>query len=139
MGRLLTALCVENETGGAAILAASPHQHGNRPRLLALADDEGLPPSLVHCLPDADAAACDGYGDEELRHYLRAQRMDAGLPPLEWGTPVACTCEACGPVLLWAGCPPVVKACPWCFRRKAGKPIARPVRKVQESAARGKS
>lgn len=54
------------------------------------------------------------------------QRMDAGLPPLEWGEPVAAYCEGCGPVLLWAGCPAVVKACPWCFRRKAGKPIARP-------------
>lgn len=52
-------------------------------------------------------------------------RMDMGLPPLQWGDPVARTCEGCGPVLLWDGCPDVVKACPWCFRRKAGKPIAR--------------
>jgi hypothetical protein len=54
------------------------------------------------------------------------ERMDKGLPPLEWGEPVARSCEGCGPVLLWAGCPDVVKACPWCFRRKAGKAIARP-------------
>lgn len=54
------------------------------------------------------------------------ERMDKGLTPMEWGEPVARTCEACGPVLLWATCPATVKACPWCFRRVAGKPIARP-------------
>lgn len=103
---------------------------GLRPHLLALAADEGLPATLVHNLADADVADCGGYTDTELRGYLRAlaaaERLDRGLPPLEWGEPVARVCKGCGPVLLWAECPPVVVACPWCFRRKAGKPIARP-------------
>lgn len=62
----------------------------------------------------------------ELAAQVAGQRMDAGLIPLEWGEPVARTCKGCGPVLLWVTCPAVVTACPWCFRRKAGKPIARP-------------
>lgn len=101
-----------------------------RGRLLKLADAEGLPLALVHCLPDADVTACAGHTTGTIRATLRAlgarERADKSLPPLEWGEPVARTCEGCGPVLLWATCPPVVKACPWCFRRKAGKPIARP-------------
>ena len=100
-----------------------------RARLLALAADELLPAGLVYGLDDADVAACGPYSDAELRGYLRAlvarERMDAGMVPLEWGEPVARTCEGCGPVLLWRDCPAVVKACPWCFRRAAGKPIPR--------------
>jgi hypothetical protein len=154
MGRMLDALLSEKETVPAAIpaipaiLTPSPrhriaesqeshrvrveklHLPGIRPHLLTLAADDGLPPSLIHGLPDADVTACDGYGDGELRAYLRAlaarELLDAGKCPPEWGEPVARTCEGCGDVLLWADCPPVVKACPWCFRRAAGKPIARP-------------
>lgn len=104
---------------------------GQRARLLVLATDEGLPAGLVHGLDDADAAACDGLPDITLRAYLRAleagQRMDAGTVPPGWGDAVARTCEGCGPVLLWPTCPPMVKACPWCFRRKAGKAIPRPL------------
>lgn len=102
-----------------------------RARLLALAADEGLPAGLVHGLADADVSACAGLPDAVLRAYLRAleagRRMDAGEVPPGWGEPVARTCEGCGPVLLWPGCPPKVKACPWCFRRKAGKAIPRPL------------
>lgn len=102
---------------------------GQRARLLALAADELLPAGLVHGLGDADVAACEGHADDGLRGCLRAlvarERMDAGMVPLEWGEPVARTCEGCGPVLLWPGCPATVKACPWCFRRAAGKPIPR--------------
>ena len=105
-----------------------PDLSAQRARLLALAADDLLPAKLVHDLEDADVAACADYADDDLRGYLRAlvgrERMDKGLPPLDWGEPVTRTCEGCGPVLLWAGCPPTVKACPWCFRRKAGKPIA---------------
>lgn len=102
-----------------------------RAHLLALAEDEGLSASLVHGLDDADLRAIPAdYTERNLRAYLHALdarlSMDAGMVPAEWGTPVACMCEGCGPVLLWAECPPVVTACPWCFRRKAGKPIARP-------------
>lgn len=102
-----------------------------RAHLLALAESELVPAGLVHGLADADVTACAGLPDAVLRAYLRAleagQRMDAGQVPPEWGEPVARTCDGCGPVLLWQGCPPVVKACPWCFRRKAGKAIPRPL------------
>lgn len=99
-----------------------------RARLLALAADELLPVELVHGLDDTDVAACAGYADDELRGHLRAldaeRFMGRGLVPPEWGVPVTRVCEGCGPVLLWAECLPTVKTCPWCFRRKAGKPIA---------------
>ncbi|MFT4247637.1 MAG: hypothetical protein QM581_06305 [Pseudomonas sp.] len=117
-----------------------------RTHLLALAADELLPVDLVHALSDADVLACAGQPARALRAYLESldagrRFLDRGETPPAWGAPVACTCEACGPVLLWAGCPVVVKACPWCFRRKAGKPIARPheppvVRWAREDAAR---
>lgn len=102
-----------------------------RAHLLELAEDECLPAALVHGLDGADLRAIPAdYTERNLRAYLRALdarlSMDAGMVPAEWGTPVARVCEGCGPVLLWSDCPPVVKACPWCFRRKAGKPVARP-------------
>ena len=98
-----------------------------RARLLELADFECLEPALVHRLDNADLAACTGLGDEVLTEYLRAldaaAKIDAGDPPSGWTA--ARYCRLCGPVLLWPGCPPIVLACPWCFRRKAGKPIPR--------------
>ena len=104
-----------------------------RARLLALAKAEGIDPTHVYRLHDDDVAAyaaVPDFTDDNLRAHLRAlvgsARMDDGLIPLEWGKAVARTCEGCGPVLLWATCPEVVKACPWCFRRKAGKAIPRP-------------
>lgn len=101
-----------------------------RSHLATLAADEGLPTSLVDGLEDPDLTACAGLTDATLRAYLwaldRGHRMDAGQVPPEWGTPVVRTCEGCGPVLLWADCPPVVKSCPWCFPRQAGKAIPRP-------------
>ena len=94
--------------------------------LLELAEAALMPVSIGHALPDADVNACMGESDATLTAYLRAldgqERMDNGLTPLDWGEPVAVTCDGCGPVLLWATCQPKVKACPWCFRRKAGKP-----------------
>ncbi len=103
-----------------------------RSHLLGIATGDGRPASLVHGLADADVEACAGLPDDTLRAYLRAvergQRMDAGELPPEWGEAVARTCEGCGPVLLWPQCPAIVKACPWCFRRKAGKAIPRPDR-----------
>lgn len=53
------------------------------------------------------------------------ERMDRGLPPLAWGDPAPRICTGCGPVLLWLTSPDLVTACPWCFRRKVGKAIAR--------------
>lgn len=103
-----------------------------RAHLLTLAETEGIDPAHVHRLHDDDLRAIPSdYGDLHLVAYLRAlaaqERMDMGMTPLEWGEPVARTCEGCGPVLLWRDCPDVVKACPWCFKRKAGKPIPRPL------------
>jgi len=99
-----------------------------RARLLALAEFECLEPALVHRLDDADLAACTGLGDEVLTAYLRAldaaARMDAGMAPTGWTA--ARYCRLCGPVLLWPDCPPIVLACPWCFRRKAGRYVPRP-------------
>lgn len=74
-----------------------------------------------------DLAALDAICDMQAGR----ERMDAGLPPLEWGEPVARNCDGCGPVLLWATCPDPVKACPWCFRRVAGKAVARPEKTSQ--------
>lgn len=70
-------------------------------------------------------AVCDAHAERE--------RMDKGLPPLAWGQPVARTCAGCGPVLLWPESPPVLAACPLCFRRKVGKPIARPDFQTEET------
>lgn len=99
-----------------------------RARLLELADFECLEPALVHRLDDTDLAACTGLGDEVLTAYLRAldaaARMDAGMAPTGWTA--ARYCRLCGPVLLWPDCPPIVLACPWCFRRKAGRYVPRP-------------
>lgn len=154
MGRLLQRLLADSRTCPAATpatfatrsidaprsVAESQESQGGdaantpqrqRAHLLALAADEGLSAVLVHGLDHADVAACDGLTDDALRAYLRAldarSQMDAGMVPRGWGEPVARTCEGCGPVLLWPTCPPRVKACPWCFRRKAGKAIPRPL------------
>ena len=99
-----------------------------RDRLLHLADAEGLDDAHVNRLPADDLAACEGLDDDTLRAYVRGLErdagMDAGLVPLEWAATVHCA--GCGPVWLWADCPDKVTACPWCFRRKAGKSIPRP-------------
>jgi len=33
------------------------------------------------------------------------------------------TCQNCGPVPIWQGCPPRVKACPWCINGLIAPPI----------------
>ena len=149
MGRLLERLLADSQPVPAATpatlatlpaigpvrVAESQESQGvppekQRAHLLALAADEWVPEALVHGLTDADVRACNGLPDTTLRAYLRALEasghMDAGMVPPDWGEPVARTCEGCGPVLLWSACPPVVKSCPWCFRRKAGKVVPRP-------------
>lgn len=99
-----------------------------RAHLLTLAAAHGLPADLVHRLPAADLAACDGYTDPELHAYLRAleqsAHMDAGLVPADYT--VAAECAGCGPVWLWPGVPDTFIACPWCARHKAGLPVPRP-------------
>ncbi len=99
-----------------------------RNRLLALASIDAVPFGLVHALDDEDVMACSGLPENTLRSYVqllaRDDAMDHGLAPPEYTATVYC--DGCGPVLLWPTCPPRLKSCPWCFRRKAGKPIPRP-------------
>ncbi len=98
-----------------------------RAHLLHLAESEGVDAAHVHRLHADDAAACAGESDDTLRAYLRGlaeqHGMDAGIVPPEWTT--AAHCEGCGPVWLWPDAARV-RACPWCFRRKAGKTFPRP-------------
>lgn len=99
-----------------------------RAHLLTLADDELLPAATVHRLGAGDVAACAGLPDDTLRACLRAldrgHGMDAGQCPPDYTQ--AIHCDGCGPVWLWRGAPARLAACPWCFRRKAGKAISRP-------------
>ncbi|TGY33555.1 hypothetical protein [Stenotrophomonas maltophilia] len=105
-----------------------------RTRLLALAEHEDMDATLGHGLPNDEVACCAVHSVMALRAYLGALEartfLDRGLAPPVWGKTVAVTCEGCGPVLLWSECPSTVKACPWCFRRKARKPVARPVQSM---------
>ena len=54
---------------------------------------------------------------------VRGQRERGERPPTYTQ---AATCDACGPVWLWPGAPARVLACPWCFNRRAGKPVPQP-------------
>lgn len=105
-----------------------PAEAATRAKLLTLAEREGHAPALVHRLPGADLAACVGLADAQLVAYLRAldrgMIMDRGIAPD--GYMQAAHCDGCGPVWLWQGAPPRILACPWCFRRKAGKALPRP-------------
>lgn len=53
----------------------------------------------------------------------RTDLLDAGRWPPEYTQPA--TCSGCGPVVLKPGAPNKVAFCPWCFRRRAGKPVPR--------------
>ena len=96
--------------------------------LLDLAIDEGLPGGTVAVLSIKDLRACANLPRAALRAFLRvlarSQRMAAGAVPEGWTH--AADCAGCGPVLLWRGAPSSVIACPWCWQRKAGRPIPRP-------------
>ena len=98
-----------------------------RAHLLALAESESVDAAHVHRLHADDVTACAGESDDTLRAYLRGlaeqHGMEAGIVP--WGWDAVAHCEGCGPVRLWE--PLRVVACPWCFRRKAGKRIPRPL------------
>lgn len=110
----------------------SQESHGGtfemRAHLLHLADAGTLPASIVHRLHADDVGGCAGLPDETLLAYLRAQDrgtvMDAGIAPESYTQ--AAHCDGCGPVWLWPGAPDRLIACPWCFRRKAGKSLPRP-------------
>ncbi len=61
---------------------------------------------------------------EAFAHMVMTRRMrERGAVPSEY---TAITeCAGCGPVPVWAGCPPAVLACPWCFNRLRGLPVPR--------------
>lgn len=103
--------------------------------LLDLAIDEGLPGGTVAALSAKDLRACVDLPRDALRTFLRAlarsQRMAAGIVPKGWRT--AAECSGCGPVLLWSHAPDRVIACPWCWHRKAGRRIPRPIAAEKES------
>ena len=100
----------------------------NRTRMEAVAVSDGIDARIVRDLRDDDIAECRGLPMATVRAFLRAREfgrmMDRGIPPP--GYSKAVECSGCGPVLLWPTCPDRVIACPWCFRRKAGKAIPRP-------------
>jgi hypothetical protein len=96
-------------------------------RLVEALRSESLSASLLS-RDDSEPWQLAELDDVGMRAYARALQqsavMDAGaIPP---GYTKAVQCEGCGPVWLWAGCPSVVKACPWCFRRKAKRTFPRP-------------
>ena len=104
-----------------------------RAHMLALAEAEGRPAAIVQRLDADDLAACHGWPVDVLRAYLLAldwgATMDAGRTPPGYTMPASC--RGCGPVWLWPGAPAHVIACPWCFRRNAGKAIPRPAEVTQ--------
>jgi len=61
---------------------------------------------------------------EAFAHVVMTRRMrERGEVPPEY---TAITeCAGCGPVPVWAGCPPAVLACPWCFNRLRGLLVPR--------------
>ena len=97
-----------------------------RAHLLNLADGEGVDASHIRRLHADDVAACVGESDDTLRTYLRGlnrgARMDAGLVPFDWTA--TAHCAGCGPV--WWHKAERLTACPWCFKRKAGKSVPLP-------------
>lgn len=114
------------------------HRYRMRTALLALADGLGLDHAIVHGLPEQDMALWAQVPPDSLRAYLLAlddtATRQAGKVPL--GDTTAIYCARCGPV--WAhpdiaAVLPVVDGwpralcCPWCFIRKAGGYIPRPL------------
>ncbi len=146
MGRLLEALRADSETRPPAkvakvanITATEPERFADsqdsqrigivmRTRLLTIASAECIDTALIDQRSDDLLAEYHDCTDATLLACLRAwdadARMDAGQAPQ--GYTQAVQCSGCGPVLLWPGSPQQVIACPWCFRRKAGKAIPRP-------------
>jgi hypothetical protein len=108
-----------------------------RARLLALADTQGLPDSLVRQLTELDISSSAGLDDMQLSVFLKmlrdtAMRRAGKRPP---GDTATILCARCGPVwvhpdlaaaLPMVGAWPRALSCPWCFIRNAGGGVPRP-------------
>lgn len=96
-------------------------------RLLAAIRAAGLPDELL-ARDDSMPEQLSALGDDGLRSYVTAlgwsADIDAGRVPSGWDRQGHC--EGCGTVVLPPGHVAHCIACPWCARRKAGKPIPRP-------------
>lgn len=85
--------------------------------------------NVLHALADADKAEWrrGHISPENLRAFAKSLEermiMDEGIRPAHYNKQAECL--HCGPVWLWVE--RKVLGCPWCWNRKAGKPIPRPV------------
>ena len=100
----------------------------HRARLLAAIRAERLPDAVLggadataEKLAELDAAGLRAYA---VALYATAERLAGRVPPA-WDH--VAHCDGCGPVYLFS--PGTVSACPWCWNRRALRPIPRP--KVQ--------
>lgn len=112
-----------------------------RDQLMDLARAESIALASVKALSVDDLLAYEGESTETLRACLlaidRGATMDAGQVPLRYTQVVRCL--GCGPVLLWPGCPDRLIACPWCFRRKAGRAVPTPIEWVSAGIAQART
>ena len=105
--------------------------HGMGSKVAHASIESGLSPdTILDQLSSQDIADLDRgtLTQREMTCFAKAlaarQIRDAGIAPTNYTQ--AAECDLCGPVWLWAGAPPTVMGCPWCFNRLAGKPIPRP-------------
>lgn len=124
--------CANRKTAGIAGVdarAASRAAPPSRPdtRLLKAIREQGFPDAVL-ARDDSGPDQLQQLNDAELRAYAcalgRAAIMDTGRRPGDYTQPAVC--QGCGPVWLWPGVPTALTACPWCARRRAGRPIPRP-------------
>jgi len=99
------------------------------PRLADLEAAAGPDWPAIRENPDALAA---------LRRAMEARRLrEQGIPPDDYTQPAHC--DGCGPVLLWEGAPARVITCPWCWNRRAGKPVPKPTTEQRDFWERPKT
>lgn len=59
---------------------------------------------------------------ESLARAVQTRRMrESGIVPAHYTATTVCT--RCGLVLIFPGAPARVLSCPWCFNRRAGRPV----------------
>lgn len=67
----------------------------------------------------------DCNGPEELETFFQLLQIckmrEQGYVPDHYTA--LTTCKRCGRVPIWAGCPPQILGCPWCFNRLKGFPM----------------